>query len=164
MISNPTDETYEAVGILATFFDDEGFYHGPIDAEVPFRFLAPGESCPFSVEIAARRVQSFFLHPEGRPSNTESAPVALSGLSLHYDSEESVRVTGYATNPNEFMIQNITVAGVLLDTHQQIVSLGSTYLLEENILPNTTLRFDLRIPRVPFERYWLYAQAERDWQ
>lgn len=164
LISNPTDETYEAVGIVATFFDDQGFRHGPLDAEVPFRLLGPGESSPFSIEIAARRVQAFMLHSEGRPSDTESAPVVLSGLRLTYDSTDSVRVTGYATNENEFMVKNVAVAGVLLDQNRQIVSMGATYVLQEDIKPNVSVPFDLRIPREPFARYWLYAQAERDWQ
>jgi hypothetical protein len=164
LVSNDSSETYEAIGINATFFDDQGFRHGPLDVEVPFRFLAPGESCPFSIKIAARRIQSFLLHPEGRPSRTESAPVVLSNLSLSTGGIDSLRVTGLATNENEFKVKNVTVAGVLLDANRQIVSLGSTYILQEDILPNTSVRFDLRIPREPFSRYWLYAQAERDWQ
>jgi hypothetical protein len=148
----------------ATFFDDEGFRHGPLHVEVPFRLLAPGESTPFSIEIAARRVVSVILHPEGRPSLTESAAVVLSGLNLSYEGTESVRMTGYATNKNEYMIKNVAIAGVLLDEYREIVSLGATYVLQENIQPNDSVRFDLRIERQPFARYWVYAQAERDWQ
>lgn len=164
LMTNTSDEYYEAVGMNATFFDDQGFRHGPLDVDVPFHLLGPGESTPWSVEIAARRVQSVLLHPEGRPSPTESAQVVLSGLSLANDGIDSVRVSGYATNPNEYMIKNVAVAGVLLDPNRQIVSLGSTYVLKEDIQPNAPVRFDLRIKRVPFTRYWLYAQAERDWQ
>jgi hypothetical protein len=164
IMTNASSEHYEAVGMNATFFDDQGFRHGPLDVDVPFRLLAPGESCPFSIEIAARRVQSFVLHPEGRPSRTEAASVMLSGLNLTYDSVDSVRVTGYATNENEYMVKNVAIAGVLLDQNRQIVSLGATFVLQEDIQPNASVRFDLRIMREPFTRYWLYAQAERDWQ
>jgi hypothetical protein len=164
LVSNNSTDHYEAVGMNATFFDDQGFRHGPLQVEVPFRLLAPGESCPFSIEIAARRVQSFILQPEGRPSPTEAAQVELSGLALSYDGAESVRVTGYATNKNEYMIKNVAIAGVLLYEYRQIVSLGSSYILQENIQPNESVRFDMRIERKPFTRYWVYAQAERDWQ
>jgi hypothetical protein len=164
VMTNASGDHYEAVGMNATFFDDQGFRHGPLDVEVPFRLLAPGESCPFSIEIAARRVQSVVLHPEGRPSPTEAATVELSGLSLSYSGTDSVRVTGYATNKNEYMVKNVAIAGVLLDEYRQIVSLGSTFVLEEDIKPGASVSFDLRIKRVPFTRYWLYAQAERDWQ
>jgi hypothetical protein len=164
LMTNTSSKHYEAVGMNATFFDDEDFRHGPLEVDVPFRLLAPGESCPWSIEIAARRVQAVLLQPEGRPSLTEAAPVVLSGLQLVYDGIESIRVTGYATNANEFMIKNVAVAGVLLDEYRQIVSLGSTFVLQENIQPNASVRFDLRIPREPFTRYWVYAQAERDWQ
>ena len=77
---------------------------------------------------------------------------------------DSVRVTGTAVNINEFMVKNVAIVGVLLDTSGHIVSLGSAFSLQEDILPNDTVQFDLRITRVPFYRYQLYAQAERDWE
>ena len=164
LVRNDSTKTYEAIGVNATFFDDQGFRHGPIDADIACLFLSPGEECPFSVEIPARRVEYFLLHPEGRPSDTESAPVRLSNLGLSYDGLESVRITGVATNQNPFKVQDVVVTGVLLDASGQIVSLGSTFILREDIEPNQSVRFDLRIKRVPFYRYQLYAQAERDWQ
>jgi hypothetical protein len=164
IMRNDSSDTYEATGMNATFYDDQNFRHGPLDVDVPFQLLSPGEECPFSIELAARRVQAFLLHPEGRPTGRESAPVALSNLSLTYPSPDTVRVTGRATNVSEFKIKNVVVAGVLLDASGQIVSLGSTYVLEEDITHNASVQFDLRIERVPFYRYRLYAQAERDWE
>jgi hypothetical protein len=163
-VRNDSTRTYEAIGVNATFFDDQGFRHGPIEANIACLFLSPGEECPFSVEIPARRVQAFLLHPDGRPSNTESTPMQLSSLSLSYDGLESVRITGVATNKNPFKVKNVVVTGVLLDAGDQIVSLGSTFVLQEDIMPNQSVRFDLRIKRTPFARYRLYTQAERDWQ
>jgi hypothetical protein len=164
LVRNDSDRTYEAIGVNATFFDDQGFRHGPIEADIACLFLSPDEECPFSVEIPARRIQTFLLHPEGRPSTTESVPVQLSSLSLSYDGTESVRITGVATNIKPFKVKNVVVSGVLLDASDQIVSLGSAFVLQEDIGPNQSVRFDLRIERVPFVRYRLYAQAERDWQ
>lgn len=164
IVRNDGTQTHEAVRVNATFFDDQDFRHGPLQAEFPCMLLAPGEECPFSVEIAARRVQSFVLHPDGRATGRESAPVVLSSVGLYYDSADSIRITGIATNKNEFKIKNVTVAGVLIDASGQIVSLGSTYVLQEDITPDAWVRFELRIPRVPFARYQLYSQAERDWQ
>ena len=164
IVRNDGAQTYAAVGLNATFFDDEDFRHGPIEADVPCLLLAPGQECPFSVQIPARRVEYFLLHPDGYPTGTESTTVALSNLSLSYDGLESVRITGTATNKNPYKIKDIVIAGVLRDASGQIVSLGATYILQEDIEPNASVRFDLRIKRVPFTRYWLYTQAERDWQ
>jgi hypothetical protein len=163
ILRNDSAETFDSIGIDATFYDDEDFRHGPLSAKLPFLILRPGEECPFYVELAARRVETFMLHPNGRPTERESAPVRLQNLNLIYGTD-SVRVTGTAVNINEFKIKNVAIAGVLLDTSGQIVSLGSAYSLEEDILPNGTVQFDLRITRVPFYRYQLYAQAERDWE
>lgn len=161
---NDGSETYEAIGITATFWDDQGFRHGPLQARVPFVLLAPGEVTPFSIQLAARRVTAFLLHPEGRPTGTESASVELRNLSLQYDSTGSVRITGSAVNTHPFKIKNVVLGGVLLDAGGQIVSLGTAYVLQEDILPNAGVTFDLRIERVPFVRYYVYAQAERDWE
>ena len=164
IVRNDTTETYEAIRVNATFFDDQGFRHGRLQAEFPFLLLGPGEECPFSIEIAARRVVSFLLHPDGRATGRESAPVVLSNVSLYYDSADSIRITGIATNKNEYKLKNVAVAGVLKDDSGQIVSLGSTFVLQEDILPNAQIRFELRIPRTSFYWYQLYAQAERDWE
>jgi hypothetical protein len=164
LLRNDGTETHEAIGVVATFWDDQGFRHGPIDAEVGFLLLNPGEECPYIVEIPARRVVAFSLHPDGRPTGRKSAPVVLSNLGLAYDGLESVRITGIATNSNEFKIKNVVVSGVLLDASDQIVSVGSAYVLEEDIEPGQWVRFDLRIQHERFYRYYLYAQAERDWE
>ena len=164
LIRNDGTETHEAIGIDATFFDDQGFRHGPLSAQVPFFLLGPGEVCPFSVELAARRVKTFSLHPNGRSIWRESASVELRNLNMSYSGSDSVRITGTAVNINEFKIKNVVVAGVLLDASEHIVSLGSAYVLEEDILAKGSVSFDLRITRVPFYRYRLYAQAERDWE
>lgn len=161
---NDGSETYEAIGIVATFWDDEGFRLGPLEARVPFLLLGPGETTPFSIELAARRVVSVLLHPAGRPTGRQSAAVELRNLNLAYDSTESVRITGRAVNINPFKVKNIALGGVLLDAGGQIVSLGSGYVLVEDIQPEAAVSFDLRIERVPFARYFVYAQAERDWE
>jgi hypothetical protein len=164
ILRNDGTETYEAIGINATFFDDQGFHQGPLQAQVPFLLLRPGEESPFSVELAARRLQSFLLHPNGRPTGRESAAVELRNLNLSYSGTDSVRVTGTAVNVNAFKIKDIVAAVVLTDASGQIVSLGSAYVLQEDILPNGSVPFDVRVARVPFERYRVYAQAERDWE
>lgn len=164
IVRNDSTETYEAISVNATFFDDQDFRHGPLKVEFPFLLLKPGEECPFSVELAARRVTAFLLHPNGRPTKRESAAITLSNVNLIYDSADSVRITGTATNINAFKIKNIAIAGVLRDASGEIVSLGSTFLLQEDITANAQVRFELRIPRVSFARYQLYGQAERDWE
>ena len=164
LVRNDSSETFEAIGVNFTFFDDEDFRHGPLDADCPCVLLRPGEECPFSIEIAARRVVSFLAHPEGRPTGRQSATVVLSNVSWSYAGADSVRITGIAINKNEFKVKNVVVAGVLKDASGHIVSLGATYVLEEDILPNAWVSFDLRTKREPFYRFQLYAQAERDWE
>ena len=72
-VHNPTDETYEVTAVQVTFFDADGFrgafyafpmrpgqrgiqgewiWHGAMEAEISCSVLGPGESCPFTAEIA----------------------------------------------------------------------------------------------------------------
>jgi hypothetical protein len=163
-VRNEGTETYEAIGIVATIWDDEDFRHGPLSVRVPCTLLAPGEACPFIIDVGVRRPVSFLLHPEGRPSKRESVPVALSRVNLSYDGLNSMRITGMASNVNAFKAKNVIVSGVLLDASGQVVSLGYGYVLTEDIVPGAGVGFDVRVRRVPFASYRLYAQAERDWE
>jgi len=129
-----------------------------------YLLLAPGEECPFSVQITAQDMASFLIHADAVPTTRESAPIDLSKMQISTDSTDYVRITGTATNPNSFMVKGVTVVGTLLDASGQIVSVGSTYELQENIQPGAAVTFYLRIAKEAFSTYRLYAQAERDWE
>ena len=178
LVRNDGDRTYSVSAIDATFYDTSGFrgtfrkyplvpggewlWHGQTEAEFPCLLLAPGETCPFLVEITAQDMASFLIHPNGTPVERESARLEPSGLRVVQDGTGYVRISGTATNTSWFKVKNVTVAGVLLDAKGEIVSLGSTYVLQENIEPGASVSFDLRIKKTPYVRYRLYAQAERD--
>jgi hypothetical protein len=164
LVRNDAAETYEAIGVNVTFWDDEGFRQGPRDARVPCTLLAPGESCPYYLETTVRRPVAVVLHPEGRPTKRESAPVALSQVRMVDDGLASIRMTGLVTNENPFKIKNPIVMGVLIDRYGQMVSLGYQYVTVEDIEPGASVRFELRVPRTSYASYRTYAQAERDWQ
>jgi hypothetical protein len=125
--------------------------------------LAPGEEWPFSVEITAQDMASFVIHPDAVATGRESAPVALSDIVLVDEGTGYLRISGTATNHNAFVVQNVTVSGVLLDVNGQIVSLGSTYVLQDHIESGESVAFEVRVEKEPYADYQLYAQAERDW-
>lgn len=163
-VRNESDETYEAIGVQATFTDGEGFYWGPLDTRCPCTLLAPGESCPFIIEASMRRPTAVLLQPQGRPSKRESTPVILSGVRSAADGSDSIRVTGTASNAQPYKIKNPIVIGMLIDQYGQMVSLGYTYVTVEDIEPGAGVPFDLRVTRRPYAEVQTYAQAERDWQ
>ena len=180
---NDGDRTYAVSAIQVTFYDAEGFrgtfvpavrdgkvvggewlWHGQTEADFACLLLAPGEECPFMIEITAQNMASFLIHPDAAPTKRESTPVKLSGVRLIADSTDYLRITGTATNSGSVKAKNVTVSGVLLDASGQMVSMGSTYVLQEDITPGESVRFDLRVEKEPYVRYLLYAQAERDWE
>jgi len=176
IVRNDGTQTYYVSRINVTFFDDDGFrgyvprgsnvgeWYGATEAEFACLLLAPGEACPFIAEISAQDMAAFVVHPDASPTGRESLPVVLSNLTLSYDSPNIVRISGTASNPNPFDVKNVTVAGVLLDGEGQIVRLGTTYVLQEDIGNGESVRFDVRFRYEPFVTYRLYAQAERAWK
>jgi hypothetical protein len=181
MVRNDSERTYTLDRINVTFFDGNGFrghfrpfpnrrsggewiWFGATEAECACVLLAPGEACPFSVEITAQDIVSFLVHPDAAPTGRESVPVALDNLNVTRDPSDYVRITGTASNTNPFDIKNVIVSGALLDDSGQMVSLGSGYVLQEDIGPGATVPFDLRVPYKPYVDYQLYSQAERDWK
>jgi hypothetical protein len=182
IVRNDGDRTYAVSGLHVTFFDADGFrgsfhrfpgrgqtggewiWHGQTEADFACLLLAPGEECPFGVEITAQNMASFLIHPDATATERVSVPVELGEVTLSDEGLDYVRITGAATNDSSLKIKNVVVSGVLLDAGGQIVSLGATYILEEDIEPGESVRFDLRIRVEPFAGYRLYAQAERDWE
>ncbi len=182
IVRNDGDETYAVSDILVTFYDAAGFrgtfspairdgklvggewhWHGETEAEFAAFLLAPGEEWPFSVQITAQDMASFLIHPDAAPSGRESAPVVLSDVQVVDQGTGYLQIIGAATNVNPFEVKNVTVSSVLMDASGQIVSLGSTYVLQQDIAPSASVRFDMRVGKTPYVDYQLYAQAERDW-
>ena len=183
LVRNDGSQTYDVSALHVTFYDAEGFrgtfvpairdgkvvggewlWHGQTKADFACLLLAPGEECPFMIEITAQDMASFLIHPDAAPTERESTPIKLSGVRLVADSTDYLRITGTATNSGSVKAKNVTVSGVLLDASGQMVSMGSTYVLQEDITPGESVRFDLRVEKEPYVRYLLYAQAERDWE
>jgi hypothetical protein len=182
IVRNDGDQTYALSALNVTFFDAEGFrgsyyrfpgpgrkggewiWHGTTEADIPCLLLAPGEECPFRVQITAQDMASFLIHPDAVPTGRESAPLELGNVRASDEGTDYLRIRGTATNNNPVKVKNVVVSGVLRDGGGQIVSLGSTYVLQEDIEPGESVRFDLRIEKEPYASYELHAQAERDWE
>jgi LysM repeat protein len=168
LVRNDGEQTYAVSAIHVTFYDASGFrgvfqkapgrgrtggewiWHGRTEADFGCLLLAPGEACPFSVEITAQDMASFLIHPDAV-------------VVVREDGTDYLRITGTATNASLFKVKQVTVSGVLLDRSDQIVSVGLTYALGEGIEPGESVPFDLRVEKEPYTSYQLYAQAERDW-
>jgi hypothetical protein len=160
-VRNDGSETYEAIGVSGTFFNDSGFWLGSVDARCPCPYLEPGAICPFSIETLPDDYVSYRLHPEGRPAEPrEPASLALRGLALSRDGIGNVRITGTAINDNPFDVKNATVAGTLIDADGGVTSLGST-LLVGDLAAGATAPFDLRIDYEPYVNYRLHAVGTR---
>jgi len=180
LVRNNGSETYSVSAVNVTFFDASGFrgsfyrfpqpwetggewvWHGKTSAAFGCQLLAPGETCPFGVQITARNMASFLVHADAVVTSRQSVPVALSNLRVTRDGSSFVRITGTATNSNSFNVKNVNVAGVLLDAGGQILSVGSTYIVQTGIVPGGSVSVDLRIPAESYANYRLYGQAERE--
>jgi LysM repeat protein len=182
VVRNDGDQTYAVSAINITFYDAEGFrgifvpairegeivggewlWHGQTEADFAALLLAPGEEWPFEIEIVAQDMASFLIHPDAVTTDRESVSVALSDVRLVDEGTGYLRISGTATNTSAFAAKNVTVSGVLIDGNGQIVSVGSAYVLEEDIAPGEAVGFDVRIEKEAYMSYQVYAQAERDW-
>jgi hypothetical protein len=165
-VRNDSSENYGGVSVIATFYSVQTLQgkqtqipHGPVDVSCPYLLLEPGEECPFSIEMYARDYVAYHLHAEGRPAGyRQPAELVLSGLSVSNDGVGSLRITGTAVNQNSYAVKDATIAGTLLETSDQVISVGST-VVPGQIPAGASVSFDLRIEYAPYSRYQLYAQA-----
>lgn len=161
MVHNDGSETYEGIWVVGTFFEDDGTRHSS-EAHCPCPFLESGRECPFSLEIYSRDYAEYHLHPEGQVIEyRQPAAIALSDLNSSNDGVGNVRITGVASNENAFIVENVYIAGALVDAGGQVVSVGSTMVLGE-VTPGANAAFDLRIEYEPYSHYQLFAQATQD--
>jgi hypothetical protein len=159
VLRNDAAENYAALGVVATFFTDDGSRYGPIMANVPCLLLAPGDECPFVIEAISKNLVSVILHPEGAPTDRGAAPLSVSATGRYQDAVGYVHLTGWVRNPNAFAVKNVTVNGALLNAQGEIVSTGMAILVD-SIAANGSTTFDVAIKYVPYATYRLYIQGE----
>jgi hypothetical protein len=159
VLRNDAAENYAALGVVATFFTDDGSRYGPIMANVPCLLLAPDDECPFVIEAISKNLVSVILHPEGAPTDRGAAPLSVSATGRYQDAVGYVHLTGWVRNPNAFAVKNVTVNGALLNAQGEIVSTGMAILVD-SITANGSTTFDVAIKYVPYATYRLYIQGE----
>ena len=134
-----------------------------MEADFDCMLLAPGDVCPFTAEIAAYNMGSFYIHADAVIAEwREPAPVEVQNTSL-VDQGSYVRISGTIVNPNTYAITNVVVNGVLLDGNGQITSMGSAYHVQ-SIAPGASVAFNAFIPVDAYATYQVYVQAEGDFR
>jgi len=156
---NDSDQTYSGLAVVATFFFESGRRYNPIREMLPCSLLEPGQTCPFVVTANARDLAEVLLHPEGRPTDRQSVPVTLSGLSRYADPVGYVHLTGNVTNPNAFAIRDVGLTGTLLDSRGELVSAG-ILMLPDTLEPGKSVAFDLPLYWRAYSTYTIEARAE----
>ncbi len=159
VLRNDAAENYASLGVVATFFTDDGSRYGPIKVNVACLLLAPGDECPFVVEATSKNLVSVILHPEGAPTDRSAAPLTVSTTGRYQDAVGYVHLTGRVRNPNAYAVKNVTVNGALLNAQGEIVSTGMTILVD-SVAANGSATFDVIIKYVPYANYRLYVQGE----
>ncbi len=179
LVRNDGDQVYAVNTVNFTFYDADGFRgsfyrfpsrrygewieHGALEADFDCMLLAPGEVCPFTAEIAAYSMGSFYVHADAVIAAwREPAPVQVQSTSL-VDQGSNVRISGTILNPNTYAIKNVVVNGVLVDGNGQITSMGSAYYVQ-SIAPGASVAFNALIPMDTYVTYQVYVQAEGDFR
>ncbi|HOU13047.1 MAG TPA: FxLYD domain-containing protein [Anaerolineae bacterium] len=181
-VHNPTDETYQVTAVQVTFFDADGFrgafyafplrpgqrgiqgewkWHGAMEAEVSCSVLGPGESCPFTAEIAGQNMASFLVHPDAKVAEWhEAVAVTLGDTKIENTGTRYVHISGTATNPNPYPLKNIVISGLLSDANGQTVSMGTGVVT--SLAAGASARFDIYVENKAHTSYQVYARAEQD--
>ncbi len=158
LLRNDDTEPYAGLGLIATFFREDGSRFGPVRATLPCPILNPGESCPFVIEAIDKDLAEVMLHPEGYPTSREALPVSVAIQHHYVDELGYVHLNGLATNPNSVPLSSTTIVGALTDRRGEIVSVGTALVLEP-IPPKGSAPFEMLIRYVPYTGYLFFTQA-----
>ncbi len=161
LVRNDAAETYEGVGVRASFVDRDGRGHGPVEVYVPCPYLASGEACAFVLDVYGTDMVAYRLHPQGHPIvYGQAAAVSVRALSVSTDGVGNARITGIATNGNPFPVRSVIVVGTLLD-RSGLVASTDWDLVAGDLAPGASAPFDVRIEYRPYASYTLLGQATR---
>lgn len=158
LVRNDADVPYGGIGVIATYFRDDGSRFGPVRAQMPCTALLPGATCPFMVEVIDKNLAEVMLHPEGYPTQRQPLPVEVRSTRSYRDSIGWVHITGSVYNPNPVAVRDVSIAGALLDQRGEIVNLGTDLLLEP-LAPEQSATFDVLVRYVPYTQTQLFVQA-----
>jgi hypothetical protein len=100
------------------------------------QLLAPGATCPFSLEIYFRDYVSYHLHSDATPvEHRQPVPLGFGNVRARSDGVGHVRIAGTATNETSSAVlgsvsgRDATITGTLIDGAGRIASVageGST--------------------------------------
>ena len=158
LLRNDDTQPYAGLGLIATFFREDGSRFGPVRATLPCPILNPGESCPFVVEAVDKDLTEVMLHPEGYPASRQALPASVT-IQRHYVDELGyVHLKGLVTNPNPVPLRSTTIVGALTDRRGEIVGVGTALVLE-SIPSKGSASFEMLIRYVPYTGYLIFTQA-----
>lgn len=159
VVRNDGAETYEGVGIHASFIRQDGRGFGPIEVYCPCLFVEPRATCPFVLDAAAADFIAYRLHVQGHPLHAgQPASVAVRVSEVSRDAIGNVRITGVVVNEHPFNVRDVNVIGALLDPNDQVVSAGWTFVASE-LAAGGSASFVLRVAYRPYARYEVFSQA-----
>jgi len=161
-IRNDGAETYEGIGLEATFYDGSAWHFGPFDAICACYTLEPGQSCAFSAEAYARDYTEYRLHPEGAPLKAwTGSPTALTvtdavvaGIEAGY-----VRLTGVVQNQTGSAVNAVRVSVALMDSDGAVTGVGTT-IVAGQLAPGAETSFSLRVLSGVYASHNVTAEAE----
>ncbi len=158
LVRNDDTVPYTDLDMNATFFRADGSRFGPVQVNVQCPILEPGDSCPFLLDTIDKDITQVMLHPDGHPTDRNTVPVDLNGVSASRDAIGYVHIKGSVHNPNPVIVRDVTITGVLIDQTGVIVNAGVDLLLDP-IDPGASASFDVVISPAPYAQYQLYVQA-----
>ncbi len=158
LVRNDDTVPYTDLDMNATFFRADGSRFGPVQVNVQCPILEPGDSCPFLLDTIDKDITQVMLHPDGHPTDRNTVPVDLSGVSASRDAIGYVHIKGSVHNPNPVIVRDITITGALIDQSGVIVNTGVALLLDP-LAPGASTSFDVVITPVSYVQYQLYVQA-----
>jgi len=161
-IRNDGDETYEGIGLGATFYDGSEWHFGPFNATCACYTLEPGQSCAFSVDAYARDYTGYRLHPEGSPLKAwtgSSTALTVRDAVVAGNVAGYVQLTGVVQNQTGSAVTAVRVSAALLDGDGAVTGVG-TVIVAGKLAPGAEVAFSLRVPADIYACYTVTAEAE----
>ncbi len=161
-IRNDGTQTYEDIGIEATFYTTDPWHYGPFDAALNSYTLAPGQSCAFVVQAYARDYTGYRLHAGGSPVKAwtgSSAPLTVVDAHVVDQTAGLVHLAGVVRNDTGSTVGNARVSGQLVDAGGVVTSIDTTVVVG-TLAPGAETGFDVRVPAAAYATFVVTAEGD----
>lgn len=165
-VINNTEQWYEYVKVVATFYDANKNMLGTGYTYIQLDKLAPLDTGAFKLSSKvgglATTVASYKLQVQGRPTNELPSGDLIVMVKNEYESHGYYHLVGLVKNEGKLDCEFVKIIAAFYDANNKVVDVQYTYTELDRISAGETSPFQLSVKALPkFDHFQVWVQGKQ---